>query len=215
MNPHHQKERAQFQVERIAFFSDALVAIAVTLLVIEIKAPQIESGSTMKDQMNQFVELVPQFISFIVSFAIIISQWMRHHDLFGLITNYDRKLIVLNSFFLFMVTIIPFSTSYFAHNDIQRFSLPFIVYGFSLISLSVFNYLLFRHAVKNKNNLLDKPMSASQVKWLTADYLLFPVAIFTGLLMGAINFKLGLFVYVVLMQLGFYINKKRGVKIKK
>ena len=210
MNTQHQKEKVHFQIEHIAFFSDALIAIAVTLLIIEIRAPKIESGSSFAQQMHQLQELVPEFISFIISFAIIISQWTRHHELFGNIINYDKKLITLNSLFLFTITIIPFSTSYFAHNNITEVSLPYFVYGLSLISLSVFNFLLFQHCIRKKNSLYIKTFTNQQIKLLYADYLIFPVSILAGLCMGSIDLKLGLLAYLLLMLYGFKINKKKN-----
>ncbi len=209
MKDSHQKDKIHFQVERIAFFSDALIAIAVTLLIIEIKAPHIEHGISFSEQVAQLTHLIPEFISFGISFAIIISQWIKHHELFGNIIGYDTKLIRINAAFLFANTIIPFSTSYFAHNTISEISLPYLVYGFTLIFLTFCNYLLFRHAVNPKFKLYSISYTSAQRFWLSADYLLFPIAIIIALLLGYINLKLGLIIYVAMMQLGFFINSKK------
>jgi uncharacterized membrane protein len=209
MNHPHHREKVQFQIERIAFFSDALIAIAVTLLIIEIKAPHIEPGARFSEQLDQLKHLVPEFISFTISFAIIISQWVRHHELFGNLINYDKKLIRLNSCFLFIVALIPFSTAYFAHNNITEVSLPYLIYGFSLIMLTVLNFLLFRHVVSKKKKLYDKSYTAEQIKWLSAEYLLFPVAIMLGLITGLIDLKFGILTYAVVMQFHFYIRRQK------
>jgi uncharacterized membrane protein len=209
MDKHHQKEKIQFQIERIAFFSDAVIAIAVTLLIIEIKAPHIETGTNFTEQLIQLNHLIPEFISFIISFAIIISQWVKHHELFGNIINYDKRLVTLNSLFLFSTAIIPFSTSYFAHNNSIEFYLPYIVYGLSLILVTFLNYLLFKHVTADKNKLFDNSLTKIQLKWIGFDYLLFPSGIAIGLLMGAINFKIGFLAYMVVMTFGFYINRQK------
>ena len=211
MDKQHLKDKLHFQIERISFFSDAVIAIAATLLIIEIKAPHIESGTSFQEQINQLKHLVPEFISFFISFTIIISQWARHHELFGSTINYDKKLVTLNSFFLLTIAVIPFSTSYFAHNNSLEFYLPYIVYGISMFLLTFLNYLLFKHVTNEKNKLYDNSLTKLQLKWVGYDYLLFPVGILVGLLMGAINFKVGLFSYLIVMSFGFYINKQKKI----
>lgn len=208
MNQKHQKEKTQFQIERIAFFSDAVIAIAVTLLIIEIKAPHIELGAGFNEQVHQLAHLFPEFIAFVISFAIIISQWTKHHELFGNVINYDKKLIGLNSMFLFSTALIPFSTSYFATNSVQTFFLPYIVYGFNLFIMSILNYLVFKHVMNEKNNLFDGSLTKTQIKWLSIDHLHFPAAILLGLTFGFINFNLGIVAYVMVALLGIIIQKK-------
>lgn len=214
MEKQYQKEKLHFQIERIAFFSDAVIAIAATLLIIEIKAPHIEKGTGFSEQINQIKHLIPEFISFIISFSIIIAQWIRHHELFGSVINYDKKLVSLNSLFLFAIAITPFSTSYFAHNNSLEFYLPYIIYGLSLFFLTFLNYILFRHITNEKNKLFDNSLTKIQIKWVGLDYLLFPTGILIGLIMGMINFKVGLIAYMLVMTFGFYINKQKKKHIR-
>lgn len=209
MEKDYQKNKLHFQIERIAFFSDAVIAIAVTLLIIEIKAPHIEHDTIFSEQLNQLKHLIPEFISFVISFAIIISQWVKHHELFGSMINYDKKLVTLNSLFLFAIAIVPFSTSYFAHNNSLEFFLPYLVYGLSLFLMTMFNYLLFRHITYEKNKLFDNSLNKKQLTWIGLDYLLFPTGILASLLMGIINFKVGFITYMLIMTFGFYINKQK------
>ena len=72
-----------FQLERIALFSDAVFAIAITLLIIEIKAPDIPmSTATDSSLLHSLVESIPKFIGFIVSFFVISLYWVSHHHMF-------------------------------------------------------------------------------------------------------------------------------------
>lgn len=209
MDKQHEKEKLNFQIERIAFFSDAVIAIALTLLIIEIKAPHIQKGTTISEQINQLEHLIPEFISFIISFAIIILQWKKHHTIFGKVINYDSKLVSLNSLFLFAIAIIPFSTSYFAHNTSSEFYLPIFVYGLSLFVLTILNYLIFAHVTSNKNKLFDNTLSQTQLKKIGIDYLLFPIALITGLLTGILSPKIGFIFYVLTLSVGSYMNKQK------
>lgn len=209
MDKQHQREKNHFQVERIAFLSDAVIAIAITLLIIEIHAPHIEAGASLADQLSQLQHLLPEFISFIISFAIILTQWRKHHAIFGRVINYDRKLISLNSMFLFTIAIIPFTTSYFAHNTSLEFYLPILVYGISLILLSVLNYLIFDHITGEENKLFDHSLTEMEMMWTKVDYLLFPVALAGGLITGMIDHAIGFVVYVLILAGGSVLNKRR------
>jgi uncharacterized membrane protein len=102
-------------------------------LIIEIKAPLIEVGTHFSAQVHQLKHLVPEFLSFLLSFWVIISQWIKHHDLIGSTIAYDKKLVGLNSILLFAIAIIPFSTSYFAKNKGIEFILPTAVYAVQLV----------------------------------------------------------------------------------
>ena len=105
--------KQDFQVERIAFFSDAVFAIAITLLVIEFKIPEITKDSTYAQVWHQVVALKYKFLSLLLSFAFITSYWMRHHILFKHIHNYNRQIIVANMLSLLPMIFFPFTTAFF------------------------------------------------------------------------------------------------------
>ena len=93
-------------LERIVFFSDAVMAIAITLLAIDLKVPEIAASVAAAELPGALSELAPRFMSFIISFFVIGIYWMSHHRYFRFIKRYDGGLIVLN--LLFLVSI-PFT----------------------------------------------------------------------------------------------------------
>jgi uncharacterized membrane protein len=105
--------KQDFQVERIAFFSDAVFAIAITLLVIEFRIPEITKDSTYAEVWHQVVALKYKFLSLLLSFAFISSYWMRHHLLFKHIHNYNRQIVVANMLSLLPMIFFPFTTAFF------------------------------------------------------------------------------------------------------
>ena len=135
-----------FMIERIAFFSDAVFAIAITLLVIEIKAPKIISGDSDHIVWEKFRERLPELFGLLVSFWLIASVWMRHHQLFKYIDKYDKKFIVINLWLLFTIILFPFSTS-FLFNSIFEGGVTklqvFLYLGLPLISNFIV-YCMFR-----------------------------------------------------------------------
>jgi uncharacterized membrane protein len=113
-HPEHDifEDRNQFQVERVILFSDAVFAIAITLLVIEIKVPVFKAGETISyhEFINSLWEKFFEVLSYLLSFAVIGQFWTNHHRLFGYIKGYDGKLLWLNLHILFWIALMPFST---------------------------------------------------------------------------------------------------------
>src|SRR5204863_8779769 len=111
--------KAGFQLERMILFSDAVFAIAITLLVIEIKIPDKEwmrehGGISDGAILNALKYMVPKFLGFLISSMLIGLYWTIHHRMFGFVTSYDRKLLFLNLLFLFFVALMPFSTGFYS-----------------------------------------------------------------------------------------------------
>ena len=98
-------------MERIVFFSDAVMAIAITLLAIEIKVPAVTAEVAHSELPTLLSEMAPAIMSFVISFAVIGIYWMSHHRYFGLVKRYDNRLILLNLLFLLFIASMPFAAS--------------------------------------------------------------------------------------------------------
>lgn len=96
--------------ERLAFFSDAVFAIAITLLVIEIKLPPLAEANDV-GLLQALGELTPHYVGFFVSFFVIGRFWIGHHQLFGLIKGSDSILVWRNLLFLLTIAFMPFPTA--------------------------------------------------------------------------------------------------------
>jgi uncharacterized membrane protein len=100
-------------LERLIFFSDAVMAIAITLLALDVRLPDVQ-GLTAAQLPRTLADMGPQFLAFGLSFFMIGSFWGAHHRIFLYIKHYDRGLLWLNLLFLFLVTAMPFVTSVLA-----------------------------------------------------------------------------------------------------
>ncbi|MGN9393504.1 TMEM175 family protein, partial [Enterococcus faecium] len=90
-------------------------AIAITLLIIEIKFPEVPKGIHGSELFKLFQPTIMQFITFLISFLIIGSFWSRHLKLCRYLKAYDQKLIQYNLLFLFFVVTFPFVASGISH----------------------------------------------------------------------------------------------------
>src|SRR5689334_11216404 len=104
------KHARKFSLERIILFSDAVFAIAITLLVIELHLPNLEEISDAA-LGRALAHTIPHLISFFLSFFIIGIYWVAHHRMFGYVINYDAGLLWLNLFLLCFIVLMPFSSN--------------------------------------------------------------------------------------------------------
>ena len=158
------------ETSRIEAFSDGVFAIAITLLILNIKIPPAGSG-------NLYVELVgqwPSYCSFLVSFAFIGIMWINHHRLFTHIARSDDVLMILN--LLLGVVVVPFPTAVLAMHwgqSGQRTAL--ILYNSTYVFIAMIFNLLWRHASSAKGHLLARDVDAASVQSITKQYALGPV----------------------------------------
>lgn len=135
------KQIPLMSLNRFEAFSDGVFAIAVTLLVLEIKAPDL-SQATSSEAITKLLQIFPHFLSYVTSFIVIGVLWINHHALFHLLKRVDRTTLVINLFLLMCVAFIPYPTALIGEFGA---SLPVVVfYGLSLaITGLVYNFLWF------------------------------------------------------------------------
>lgn len=98
-------------LERLVFFSDAVFAIAITLLVIEIHVPEIPYRSPASAYWEALAQLAPSFVSFAISFGVIGMFWIGHHRAFSLAGRYDPRVLGWNLLLLGLIAFMPFVTA--------------------------------------------------------------------------------------------------------
>lgn len=128
------------QFERLLFFSDAVFAIAITLLVIEIRLPHF-TGNDDAAVGNALLGLIPNYIGFLVSFLVVGRFWVGHHSQFGFIDSIDRTIVWRNLLFLGAIAFMPFPTAVLVEHTGSPVAVIF--YGCWLILAGLFNKLLF------------------------------------------------------------------------
>lgn len=102
------------ETERVEAFSDGVFAIAITLLVLNLKVPHINTFPANSDLFTALLKQWPAYLAFFISFFTILIMWINHHNMFNYIQYVDSTFLFLNGFLLLTVTFIPFPTSLLA-----------------------------------------------------------------------------------------------------
>ena len=109
-------QQTDHPLERLIFFSDAVFAIAITLLVIEIHVPTREAAAVAGGYGPALLHLGPSFFGFGVSFLVIARFWMGHHAAFSQCGHFDSRLLWPNTLLLMAIAFMPFATAFMAQN---------------------------------------------------------------------------------------------------
>jgi len=140
-------------VERILFFSDAVFAIAITLLVIEIRVPVVEGGD--RELALALLRMLPQIVGFVISFFLIGQTWAEHHRIGRQLTGWHRSLLWRNLVLLFFVAAMPFVTGLLSEYFQSR--LAVVVYAGVFASMGLAKAFMWRAAVRHR--LVDRDSS--------------------------------------------------------
>ncbi len=147
------------KTQRIESFSDGIFAIAMTLLVIEIKVPGHELIKEGKLGAALW-ELWPSYLAFLTSFVNILVIWVQHHWIFVLIKRYDLPLFYLNGILLLCVTFVPFPTALMAEYLLyNKAEVAANIYTGTFLAIALAFDALWRHA---SVNLLSKKANNEQ-----------------------------------------------------
>jgi uncharacterized membrane protein len=168
--------------DRIVNLSDGVFAIAITLLVLDIRAPDIPKNLVSSRLPTALLSLWPDYLGYILSFVGISAFWLIHHSIFRPIRSYDRTLLYLNFLFLMVVAFVPFPTSLLG--DYGDHKLPVAIYAATLAVGRLLLTAIHWYSTRN-NQLLDEPQDPATVRFFLRRGLTIP-AIF--LLSIAISF---------------------------
>lgn len=124
--------------QRLETFCDGVFAIALTLLILEIKAPLAEGIHCTEDLWHSLGHLLPGIYAFLLSFTIIVISWVNHHAFMKLINRSSPHFIYSNMFLLLTIVVMPFPTELFAEFGFTDYSVPAVVlYGFVMLMTNI------------------------------------------------------------------------------
>jgi len=168
---------------RLEAFSDGVFAIAITLLILEIKVPPLDSIHSTNDLVNAIIRLWPSFFALFYSFGGILIQWIVHHNIFTYLNKTSRSFLYANGFLLLTIVFFPFPTAMLAEYINTEYAMPAIVfYGMSSVINSLAWFLFIRSIEKPKRLLNDAFSSEEYDKLKISNRFAFAIYTATALL---------------------------------
>jgi uncharacterized membrane protein len=173
---------------RVQTLADSVFAIVMTLLVFEMRVP--ESPWNLEYDL---LLLLPNLLSFIVSFTILGVYWVGHHSQFEYIERADLSLIWLNIIFLMGVSLVPFSAGLLGQHGERQISV--VMYGANLIVVSIFHVMMWRYSIRHGLLREDTPPA---IMTLGTQLSLIPIVIYSvAILLSYVNTLLSILLYVI------------------
>ncbi|SRR5258708_817754 len=134
--------------DRVETFSDGVFAIVLTLLVFQLRAPIIATHSSLSQYAVAMAPLIPNFISFVLTFVMICVHWVNHHYFFRHLRSVPLGIVWLNNLFLLWICILPFPTAMLGDHPTDQF--PILLYAIDSLLLALTFYALRSYASYKK-----------------------------------------------------------------
>lgn len=159
-----------FGKNRVENLTDAIFAIALTLLVLGVEVPQ-ETENTLSAAGLLF-QLVPDFFHYILAFIVLAILWVFHHQQFHHIQHIDRRMVWLNIATLMFITMVPFSSSY--ADTFYDQQIASIFFSTNLLVIGVLIWLQWQHASVN-HHLISIHVSDDEILFEKRKNMLIPI----------------------------------------
>jgi uncharacterized membrane protein len=124
---------------RLEAFSDGVIAIIITIMVLELEVPR-------EYTLKALFEILPKFISYFLSFLYVSVYWVSHHELFKIAEKVNGKILWTNLHLLFWLSLIPFTTDWIGEGNHHTDAVPAISYGFVLLMCEL-SFLRLRNSI--------------------------------------------------------------------
>jgi uncharacterized membrane protein len=168
----------------IMAFSDGIFAIAITLLVLELRIPDISSLEIDTLFLPALIDISPKILGFILSFFIIANFWLSYRRMFSFITSLDRILVRLDILFLFFIVLMPFPTYLLGIYGDHRSVVIFYALILAMSSLVLFS--IWKYASKN-HRLIESNLPEHFIEYMSVRNLVTPVTFLVSILIALAN----------------------------
>jgi len=167
---------------RLEAFSDGVLAIIITIMVLGLSAPDISSFSALKP-------LIPKFTSYLLSFIYVGIYWNNHHHLFQATEKVNGRILWFNLFLLFMLSLLPITTAWMGKNHFDKN--PVALYGINLLLCATAYAFLVKAVLKHegKESTIGQAIQNTKKEYLSmAVYLIGTVIAFFMPILSVIGF---------------------------
>jgi uncharacterized membrane protein len=189
-------------LERLIFFSDAVFAIAITLLVLGIRLPSDSGAVSNAALLQNLLALWPKYLGYVVSFLVIGTLWAGHHRKFLLIQRHDRFLLFINLLLLMIIAFIPFPTSVFSEYGNLTAT---VFYALSIGMAGLLSALVWWYAARNYR-LVDVRLDSRRRWQELLNPLSMAIVFFASVGLAYINSDLAKYAWLILLPVTFYLR---------
>jgi uncharacterized membrane protein len=190
----HQTAPSPHGLERIVFFSDAVMAIAITLLVLDLRLPEA-TGTPAAEIGRRMLALWPKALGYLVSFWVIALYWVAHLRCFRYMTRYNRRLIYLNFLFLMFIAFMPFPTSLLFEAAIS--TVPVALYAGTAAGMGLSLAGLWEYGVRTR--LVGPAVDAPMIRSIRLNLLLPPLVFIFSMIVALFNPMLAIYSWLLLL----------------
>jgi uncharacterized membrane protein len=191
-------------LERLVFFSDAVFAIAITILVLDIRLPAGEGAVTNAQLYAQLLGIWYKYMAYVISFLVIGTFWISHHRKFSYIRRYDSNLLMLNLLSLMAIAFIPFPTSIISEYGNRTAT---IFYALTIIVSGLLSVALWWYATRH-NRLIDAQLDARIRRHLFLSPLITILFFLLSIGMAFFNDNLARFSWLLIFPVSIYMRRK-------
>ena len=185
---------------RLEAISDGVFAVALTLLVLDVRVPMVDTIHTDADLIKSFIPIIPKLLIYFLSFMTCGIFWMGQSAQFQYIDKSDRNLNWISLFFLMFVATIPFTTAFLSEYIDFKFAL--FVYWLNILCLGVMLYINWAYAYK-QNFLKFSDDEKAAVNIAIKKRIIFAQTLYAvGALLCFINIYLSI-TFIIIVQLNY------------
>jgi uncharacterized membrane protein len=190
-------------LERMVFFSDAVFAIAMTLLVIDIRMPE---GVNSADMAAKLVEMLPAIGAYAISFYVIAANWVAHHRKFTAIVAIDSTMIWINLVLLFLIAFVPFPTSLLQGYKGDTPLVAVLLYDGVMTLVGVAQYLLWVYAWRH--DFVDRRKIDDRLyRLINVNLLVTPVIFLLSMPVALIRPSWGMYFWLLLIPANILVGR--------
>ena len=185
---------------RLEALIDGIFAVALTLLVLDIKLPDDVAIATNDELVTRLVGLERHFVIYVITFVVIGMYWINHHIQFHFVVRTNRTLIWINLLYVLLISFLPFGTDLIG--DHKELELPCIIYGVTLLSLSATSYLHLRYMSRHPE-LASPELTPDLIGILDRRIAFFALVSLLSIAVSFYSTRLALYVYCLFVVAHF------------
>jgi uncharacterized membrane protein len=198
-----------FSKSRVEAFSDGIFAIIVTLLVLEIKVPEIHHHDSVTELTDALIGMLPKVLSWIVSFLIVCVIWVNHHTIFQQVKTVTHGVFWLNANLLLWCSFIPFPTALMGDYICNPVSL--MTFGI-ILALMAFSFSMLRFNIIYNSGILNEDVDQKSFRAATRNSIIFgPLMYLSGAAASLLHpyLSMGIYFFIPLYFIFFNSSKTK------